>query len=550
VPAPDGERLQKILAARGVPSRRAAEALIEAGRVTVDDRVATLGERADPERQRIVVDGRLLSGTPPVLTLMLHKPAGVVVSASDEHGRRTVYDLLPSAPPGLRYVGRLDRDSEGLLLLTTDGRLAFRLTHPSYGVDKVYEATVEGEPTPEALGALERGVALDDGRTAPAHARLLGRVRGPAGARRSRVRLVLREGRKRQVRRMLEAVGYPVRRLVRTRVGGLQLGTLPPGAARPLDASELERLRALVGLDGEAREGAEGDADEARVLDGALALGDVDARSDTPISSPRLPDHPRERPLDDRSRPIPPDPDETESLARSIAIDGPTAAGKSVAGRAIAEALGVGFFDTGLMYRACTLAVRHASVDPEDADAVTELVRALDLDMRWPDPATPEILLAGEDVTPLLREPDIEATVSLISRIPEVRDEMVRRQRGLAARSSVVMAGRDIGTRVLVEARAKFFLDASSEVRARRRLGEEREAGRTSSFDNVLSQTRRRDELDQTGQRAIRREQAAPDAMVVDTDALGIDQVVEVCVRAYREANGDGADDARAARTP
>jgi cytidylate kinase len=231
----------------------------------------------------------------------------------------------------------------------------------------------------------------------------------------------------------------------------------------------------------------------------------------------------------------------SESLARSIAIDGPTASGKSVAGRAIAEALGIGFFDTGLMYRACTLAVRRAEVDPEDADAVTELVRAIDLDMRWPDPATPEILLADENVTPLLREPDIEATVSLVSRIPEVRDEMVRRQRGLAARSPVVMAGRDIGTRVLVEARAKFFLDASSEVRARRRLGEEREAGRSSSFDDVLSQTRRRDEMDQTGHRAIRREQAAPDALVIDTDALGIDQVVERCVRAYREANGDGA---------
>lgn len=201
--------------------------------------------------------------------------------------------------------------------------------------------------------------------------------------------------------------------------------------------------------------------------------------------------------------------------------------------------LGIGFFDTGLMYRACTLAVSRAGIDPEEAGAVTELVRALDLDMRWPDPATPEILLAREDVTPLLREPEIEATVSLVSRIPEVRDEMVQRQREFAARSPVVMAGRDIGMRVLVEARAKFFLDASSEVRARRRLGEEREAGRPSSFDGVLSQTRRRDELDQTGQRTIRREQVAPDMRVIDTDALGIDQVVARCVRAYREANDE-----------
>ncbi len=193
------------------------------------------------------------------------------------------------------------------------------------------------------------------------------------------------------------------------------------------------------------------------------------------------------------------------------------------------------------MYRACTLAVGRASVDAEEPEAVTSLVRALILDMRWPDPATPEILIAGENVTPLLREPGVEAAVSLVSRIPEVRDEMVKRQRAFAARSPVVMAGRDIGSRVLREARAKFFLDASAEVRARRRLGEEREAGRASFFERVLDQTRRRDELDQTGQRTIRREQVAADVLVIETDALGIDEVVARCIRAYREANGEGA---------
>ena len=209
-------------------------------------------------------------------------------------------------------------------------------------------------------------------------------------------------------------------------------------------------------------------------------------------------------------------------------------------GRALAEALGIGFFDTGLMYRACTLAAGRAGVDAGAAEEVTALVRGLVLDMRWPDPATPEILLAGENVTPLLREPAVERAVSLLSRIPEVRDEMVTRQRAFASRSPVVMAGRDIGARVLREARAKFFLDASAEVRSRRRLGEEREAGRASSFEQVLEQTRRRDELDQTGQRTIRRDQVAPDVLIIDTDALGIDQVVERCVRAYREQNRGG----------
>ena len=221
-----------------------------------------------------------------------------------------------------------------------------------------------------------------------------------------------------------------------------------------------------------------------------------------------------------------------------MAIDGPTASGKSVVGRALAEALSIGFFDTGLMYRACTLAVMRQGVDPEDADAVIELVRGLDLDMRWEDPTLPQVILEDENVTPLLRTPEIEQTVSLISRIPEVRDELVRRQRAIASREPVVMAGRDIGTRVLAEARTKVFLDASAEIRARRRLGEELDAGRSTTFDEVLNATRRRDELDNTGHRAIRREQAADGALVIDTDALGIDQVVEQALAHYRASNG------------
>jgi CMP/dCMP kinase len=189
------------------------------------------------------------------------------------------------------------------------------------------------------------------------------------------------------------------------------------------------------------------------------------------------------------------------------------------------------------MYRACTMAVLHSGTDPEDATAVIALVSALDLDMRWDEPTVPRIILAGDDVTAQLREPEIERNVSLISRIPEVRDELVRRQRAIASREPVVMAGRDIGTRVLVEARAKIFLDASAETRARRRLGEELDSGRTTNFDQVLNATRRRDELDNTGHRAIKREQAADDALVIDTDALGIDQVVEQTIEHYRAAN-------------
>ena len=210
-------------------------------------------------------------------------------------------------------------------------------------------------------------------------------------------------------------------------------------------------------------------------------------------------------------------------------------------GRAIAEALKIGFFDTGLMYRACTLAVLRSGTNPEDADAVTKLVQSLDLDMRWDEPTVPRIVLADEDVTSQLRTQEIERTVSLVSRIPEVRNELVRMQRSIASREPVVMAGRDIGTRVLVEARTKVFLDASAEVRARRRQGEEQDQGRNTTFDEVLAATRRRDELDNTGHRAIRPEQAAEGTIIIDTDALGIDQVVERALEHYRAANGISA---------
>jgi CMP/dCMP kinase len=208
-----------------------------------------------------------------------------------------------------------------------------------------------------------------------------------------------------------------------------------------------------------------------------------------------------------------------------------------VVGRAVADQLRLGFFDSGLMYRACALAVLEAAVDPSAEQTVIDFVRELDLDMRWTDPTQPRIWLGGSDVTDRLREPEIEQTVSLVSRIPELRDELVRRQREIAAREPVVMAGRDIGTRVLVEARTKVFLDASTEIRARRRLGEELDRGRATTFEQVLSQTRRRDELDDSGHRAVRREQAAPGAIVIDTGALGIDAVVDRCVEAYRAAN-------------
>ncbi len=239
------ERLQKILARHGLGSRRGVEQLIRAGRVRVDGAVAELGRRADPDASSITVDGAPLPPPPPELTLLLHKPRGVLVTASDERGRRTVFDLLDGPPASLRHVGRLDRDSEGLLLLTTNGELAHRLMHPRHRVGKTYEALVEGVPDASALARLREGVELDDGPTAPAEAELLRSAREGAW-----LHVVLHEGRKRQLRRMLEAVGHPVRRLIRTEVGGVALGELAPGASRPLAAAEERALLELVGLAG------------------------------------------------------------------------------------------------------------------------------------------------------------------------------------------------------------------------------------------------------------------------------------------------------------
>ena len=236
------ERLQKILARAGHGSRRSAERLIVASRVTIDGAPATLGMRVDPATQRIAVDGIAIETPRGEVTLMLNKPRGYLVTARDDHGRRTIYALLPDAPPRLRYAGRLDRDTEGLLLLSTDGELVHRLSHPRHEVEKVYEATVEGSPTNGALERLRAGIELDDGPAAPVRVERIS-ADGPA-----RIRIVLHEGRNRQVRRMLAAIGHPATALRRTSVGPLALGSLGRGASRPLTDGELDQLRTLVGL--------------------------------------------------------------------------------------------------------------------------------------------------------------------------------------------------------------------------------------------------------------------------------------------------------------
>ncbi len=235
-PASAELRLQKVLARAGLGSRRACEDLIREGRVTVNGRVAALGDRVDPRADRVEVDGGRVPLDPELRYLALHKPRGVVTTARDPQGRP---DVSRYYPEGVRVfpVGRLDRDTEGLLLLTNDGELANRLLHPRYGVEREYLAEVEGRPTERALRTLRRGVELEDG---PARAASARRVEG--SGERGAVRVVMTEGRKREVRRLLAAVGLPVRRLVRVRVGPIRLGRLRPGEVRELESAEVREL--------------------------------------------------------------------------------------------------------------------------------------------------------------------------------------------------------------------------------------------------------------------------------------------------------------------
>ncbi|HET9689795.1 MAG TPA: pseudouridine synthase [Acidimicrobiales bacterium] len=243
---PEGERLQKVLARVGIGSRRVVEDLIDEGRITVNGAVAELGRRVAADVDRIAVDGVPVSVRPGLVHYLLNTPAGVITTASDPQGRPTVVDLVP-AEPRVHPVGRLDADTEGLLVLTNDGDLTHHLTHPRFGVEKEYLAVVDGRPRPAAVRALREGVDLDDGRTAPARAVLV----DP-----STLRITIHEGRNRQVRRMCAAVGHPVLRLVRTRIGPLRDPRLAPGAWRPLTPTEVQGLQAAAAAERAAPGGA------------------------------------------------------------------------------------------------------------------------------------------------------------------------------------------------------------------------------------------------------------------------------------------------------
>lgn len=251
-PAADADdglvRLQKLLAQSGVASRRRCEELMLDGQVEVDGEVVTrLGTKVDPRTAVIRVSGKRLPPASPHVYLALHKPRGVVSTMSDPEGRRTLQDYVADRPERLFHVGRLDTDTSGLILLTNDGDFAHRLAHPSYEVDKTYVAEVEGDLTKATLQRLRDGVTLEDGPVTVSRVRVVSRGEGGAAGR-SIVELVIHEGRNRIVRRLLDEVGHPVRRLTRTQLGPVRLGSLATGQLRELTSDELGALLDGVGL--------------------------------------------------------------------------------------------------------------------------------------------------------------------------------------------------------------------------------------------------------------------------------------------------------------
>ena len=472
------ERLQKLLAAAGIASRRGAEELIGAGRVTVNGAVAGLGDRADLAIDRVALDGSPIGGAETTVHFAVHKPRGLLSSARAERGRDPVTSLVPSSAFDGRLwpAGRLDADSEGLMILTNDGAWANRVLHPRYGIEREYAVLLAELPSLEEIETLLGGIELDEG---PARLLSARRATPPPevardpGERGTWVRVRVGEGRKREVRRLFAAIGHRVLRLVRTGIGPLELRGLRAGGWRALRATE------VAGLAGRA------------------------------TGTARLP----------RSRHL------------AIAIDGPSGSGKSTIGHGVAQRIGATFVDTGLMYRALTLAALDGGVDLDDPSALGDLARRAHITVRRPRADQPDrletVLLNRRDVTDHVRTPRVDRAVSTVSAHAEVREAMLAIQRAAARRGDTVMVGRDIGTVVLPDATLKVFLTASAAVRAERRAAE---MGRPDRAAAYLAEIERRDAAD--AGRAVAPLRRAEDALVVDTGELDVEGCVTAIVAA------------------
>ncbi len=500
-----GVRIQKALADAAVASRRAAEALVEAGRVTVNGERAVVGQRVRVEVDAIEVDGRPIGGRPRPVHLALHKPAGVTSTVSDRHATRTVVDLVPAGAArraGRLYpVGRLDRDSEGLILLTNDGDWAQRISHPSHGVEREYALGLGAPLDAEQARSLADGVPLEEGVARVRSIRLqtdveTRRLLALVGAARRAPRLhwyrvVLTQGWKRQVRRMLASVGTPVARLVRVRIGPLRLADLAPGEVRELTPAEREALAPPRG----------GQRHPSTRLD----------ETPTEDGSARLPAGARE------GRPL------------RVAIDGPGSSGKSSIGAGAAKELGYRFFDTGLLYRGLAWLAADRAVDTADAAALVALIPHVRIEDDGAGSLS-RVVVDGMDVTDHLHDPAVDRIVSAVARVPEVRAALLPVQRAIAADApgGVILAGRDIGTVVLPDADVKIWLEVSLEERARRRSHQRGHAPGSGEEQRVLEELRRRDAIDSG--RAAAPTQVPEGAIRIATDGFTLERAIDTLV--------------------
>ncbi len=475
----DSVRLHKALAAAGVSSRRAAERMISAGRVAVNGSTAIIGQRVVPARDVITVDGQPVGQRPPLVYLALHKPAGVTSTTRGRAGETTVLDLVSDESirrHGRIYpVGRLDRDSEGLILLTNDGQWADRLLHPRYQVEREYSVGLATPMTSLQVRSILAGVELEEGiahvrslrLATSAEGRLLGRsVDGVASF--VWYRVVLTQGWKRQIRRTLAAVGVPVGRLVRVRIGGLRLADMASGEVRPLGARERSAL--------------------------------LEGSSET-------------------------------SQGLVVSLDGPASSGKSTVGAGAASELGYRFCDTGVLYRALTWLALERRADTGQEAVLVQMIPELDL---VADDAgrLRHVRVAGTDVTAQLHSPAVDDQVSRVSQHPGVRAAFLPVQRALAVGGRIIMAGRDIGTVVLPNADLKLYIDVSLDERAARRAADRGLPPASEQARDLLADLRRRDGLDST--RDVAPLRVPPDALIIRSEGNTLAQTVASVVRAIR----------------
>jgi cytidylate kinase len=486
-------RVHKALADAGVASRRAAEQLVIAGRVAVNGVTATVGLQVDPAADQITVDGKLVSGAGQSrVYLLLAKPAGVTSTVSDRHAEHTVIDLVPAAlrqgAARLYPVGRLDRDSEGLLLLTNDGAWAQRMLHPRHGIEREYAVGLLQPLNDEQREQLSRGITLDEGvarlivlrPATSAETRRLVALLGDGVRGLAWYQVTLGQGMKRQVRRMFGAVDAPVHRLMRVRIGTLRMGDMALGETRRLSATERGQLEQLIGEPGERRL--------------------------------------------HRSRGL------------VVSVDGPGGSGKSTVGMRAAEEVGYRFCDTGVLYRGLTWLAMTRRVNVDDADALVGLIGHMSLE-RDERQRYVRLVADNREVTDELHTAEVDREVSSVSQHAQVRAALLPVQRALAGGGRLIMAGRDIGTVVLPDADLKLYLEVSVAERARRRAAERGQATDPRALAQIEAELRERDQIDST--RATSPLRIPDGATVLDTSGNTLDQTVGQVVALIRQAEKD-----------